>query len=136
MQHTHKDYRVNIDFEEIPDDINWVTVKGKTALLKTVLSNLIDNACKYSDNKTADVIINSNSESCIVSIADTGIGIPQDEIKNVFVPFYRSKNATSYTGSGIGLSICQRIVKVLNGKISVQSEIGAGSTFTVEIPHV
>ncbi len=136
MQHTHKDYRVNIDFEEIPDDINWVTVKGKTALLKTVLSNLIDNACKYSDNKTADVIINSNSESCIVSIADTGIGIPPDEIKNVFVPFYRSKNATSYTGSGIGLSICQRIVKVLNGKISVQSEIGAGSTFTVEIPHV
>ncbi len=136
MQHTHKDYRVNIDFEEIPDDINWVTVKGKTALLKTVLSNLIDNACKYSDNKTADVIINSNSESCIVSITDTGIGIPPDEIKNVFVPFYRSKNATSYTGSGIGLSICQRIVKVLNGKISVQSEIGAGSTFTVEIPHV
>ncbi|MCR9066846.1 MAG: HAMP domain-containing histidine kinase [Cytophagales bacterium] len=136
MQHTHKDYRVNIDFEEIPDDINWVTVKGKTALLKTVLSNLIDNACKYSDNKTADVIINSNSESCIVSITDTGIGIPTDEIKNVFVPFYRSKNATSYTGSGIGLSICQRIVKVLNGKISVQSEIGAGSTFTVEIPHV
>lgn len=136
MQHTHKDYRVNIDFEEIPDDINWVTVKGKTALLKTVLSNLIDNACKYSDNKTADVIINSNSESCFVSITDTGIGIPSDEIKNVFVPFYRSKNATSYTGSGIGLSICQRIVKVLNGKISVQSEIGAGSTFTVEIPHV
>ena len=134
--HTNKDYIVNIDFEEIPEDTNWVTVQGKEALLKTVFSNLIDNACKYSANHQADIRIKANNANCIVSVSDSGIGIPKDELEHIFEPFYRTKNATSYKGSGIGLSICKRIVTLLNGKISLKSELNKGSMFVVVLPHI
>ncbi len=136
MLHTNKNYHIHIDFEEIPEDVNWVTIIAKETLLKTVFSNLIDNACKYSKDHRADVRIKANKDNCIVSVSDSGIGIPKDEIEHVFEPFYRTKNATSYSGSGIGLSICKRIVGMLNGKISIKSELGKGSMFVVVIPHV
>ncbi|MGR3809317.1 sensor histidine kinase [Jiulongibacter sp. NS-SX5] len=134
--HNNPHYQVYIDYEEIPDDIHWVTIKGKMTLLQTVFGNLIDNACKYSEDKRAEVRIKANKSNCIVSVSDRGIGIPAEEIEHVFEPFYRTRNATSYTGSGIGLSICKRIVKILGGKISVKSEVGRGSMFIVVLPHI
>jgi two-component system sensor histidine kinase ArlS len=134
--HVHKNFQINIDYEEIPEDTNWVTIKGKEALLKTVFSNLIDNACKYSDNHQADVRIKANKDNCIISVSDTGIGIPKEELEHIFEPFYRTQNAASYTGSGIGLSICKRIITLLNGKISIKSELNKGSRFVVILPHI
>lgn len=134
--HSHPHYQVNIDYEEIPEDVHWVTVFAKQTLIQTVFGNLIDNACKYSENHRADIRIKANKDNCIVSVSDSGIGIPQEEIENVFQPFYRTKNATQYKGSGIGLSICHRIVKMLDGKISVKSEVGKGSMFVVVLPHI
>ncbi len=132
----HSDYKVNIDFEEIPDDDNWVTVNGNTQLLRTVFYNLIENACKYSKNKQADVRIKFNKANCLIAVSDTGIGIPKNEVEKIFEPFYRTQNAASYHGYGIGLSICKRIVDIHNGKISVRTELGKGSTFVVIIPHI
>lgn len=133
--HLNPNYKIQIDFEDIPEDINWVTINGKEALLKTLFTNLIDNACKYSQNQQADVKIKANNQNCLISVSDTGIGIHSDELEKVFEPFYRTKRATTYKGSGIGLSICKRIVDLHQGKLSIKSEIDVGSLFVVVLPH-
>ena len=94
--HLNPSYVVHIDFEEIPDDIQWVTILGKDDLLKTLCTNLIDNACKYSSTHQADVRIKANNRNCLVSVSDNGIGIPKYELENIFQPFYRTKNAVKF----------------------------------------
>lgn len=136
MAHLNSKYVVQIDFEEIPEDINWVTVFGKSDLLKTLFTNLIDNACKYSPSFQAEIRIKVNNGNCLISVKDDGIGIPKDELENIFQPFYRAKSATKFKGSGIGLSICKRIVDLHSGKISVKSKIDKGSLFIVILPHI
>jgi len=133
--HLNPNFTVHIDFDEIPDDMNWVTVNGKLELLKTLFWNLIDNACKYSKNHQAEIRIKTNKGNCLVFVSDTGIGIPKEELEHVFEPFYRTKNAAAFKGSGIGLSICRRIVDLHRGKVSVKSELNKGSLFVVIIPH-
>lgn len=136
ITHQHSDYQIHIDFEEIPEDDNWVTIAGNKPLLKTVFNNLFDNACKYSSDKLATVKIRFNKSNCIITISDQGIGIPNNEIDKVFEPFYRTKNASSFKGHGIGLSICKRIIDMHKGRIVVKSEVGVGSSFNVILPHI
>jgi len=69
-------------------------------------------------------------------VADTGIGIPKEEIERIFEPFYRTKNAATFKGHGIGLSICKRIADMHKGRIVVKSELHSGSVFSVIIPHL
>ena len=132
----HADYQVVIDFEEIPEDDAMVSVHGNEPLLKTLFTNLFDNACKYSDLHKAEVKITFDKKDCIVSVKDEGIGIPQQEIDRIFEPFYRTQNATTFVGHGIGLSICRRIVDMHNGKIKVQSKVNEGSIFTIILSHL
>ena len=130
------DYNIVIDFDDIPDDDEWVTVNGNEALLLTVFTNLLDNACKYSPEHQAEVKIRSNNKLCIVVVKDNGIGIAKSEISRIFEPFYRTPNASKYRGHGIGLSVCRRIIDMHQGKIEVQSEEGKGSVFEVTLPHL
>jgi two-component system, OmpR family, sensor histidine kinase ArlS len=97
---------------------------------------LIDNACKYSSNKRAEVRIGFSDKNCMVKVIDTGIGIPQEETKRIFEPLYRAKNATTFRGYGIGLSVCRRIIDVHRGVLQVTSKLGQGSTFEVILPHI
>ncbi|KQS31282.1 HAMP domain-containing sensor histidine kinase [Dyadobacter sp. Leaf189] len=132
----HPNYEVIIGYETIPENENETVIKGNEELLKRVFSNLLDNACKYSSNHQAQIIISSNAKSCIVKVKDNGIGISQEDIPHIFSPFFRSSNASGVPGFGIGLSICQRIVELHHGNISVTSELGAGSEFRVQLSHV
>ncbi len=136
LQHQHQNYRISIDFEEIPDDDESVTINGNKSLLRTLFNNLIDNACKYSENNMAVINIRFNKSNCIINVADTGIGISKDDQEKVFEPFFRTKNASNYKGYGIGLSICKRIVDIHGGRIILKSEIGQGSNFNVILPHL
>lgn len=130
------DYKIAVDFEDIPDDDEWVTVNGNEALLLTVFTNLLDNACKYSIDHEAEVKIRFNETQCIVAVKDNGIGVPESELSKIFEPFYRTQNASTYRGHGIGLSVCRRIIDIHQGKIEVQSEVGKGSVFEVTLPHL
>jgi two-component system, OmpR family, sensor histidine kinase ArlS len=136
VMNQNADYQVFIDFDEIPEDDEWVTVNGNESLLKTVFTNLFDNACKYSTDHKAEVMIKFNQKNCIIEVKDNGIGIAQEEISKIFEPFYRTNNATTFKGHGIGLSICRRIIDMHKGRIEAKSELDKGSVFMVQLPHL
>ncbi len=131
-----EDFNVFIDFEEIVEEDENLTVLGNKPLLKTLFTNLFENACKYSANRTAEVRIKFNKVNVIISIRDTGLGISKEDQERVFEPFYRTASAANYKGHGIGLSICKRIADIHKGKIVVRSEVGVGSNFVVVLPHI
>lgn len=133
---TYPDYTILIDYISIPENENDTIIEGNEELLKRVLLNLIDNACKYSSNHTARVLFETNKKDCIIRIVDEGIGISQEDIPYLFDPFYRSSHTSQVPGFGIGLSICHRIVELHHGQITVQSEPGKGSEFKVTLEHV
>lgn len=135
LQSAHPDYQVQIDYDNLPEAETDTLVRGNDALLRRVVLNLLDNACKYSASHQAWVRIGTNPETCRVTVRDEGIGITADEQTRIFEPFYRAGGAQAYEGFGVGLSICQRIVDLHQGTITVASEPGQGSTFTVILPH-
>ncbi|CUS99839.1 sensor histidine kinase [Candidatus Chrysopegis kryptomonas] len=112
-------------------------VSGDEMRLKQLFLNLIDNAIKY--NKIGgEVLISVENKNGFVevSISDTGIGIPDEEINLIFERFYRVDKARSRGGVGLGLSIAKWIVESHNGKIEVESKLGQGSKFKVILPSV
>jgi signal transduction histidine kinase len=124
-------FSIEINFGEGIDDDSKLSILGNELLIKTVLLNLIDNACKYSKTHHADVEIDAVEDDLILRVIDHGIGIPKEDLKLIFQPFYRSKNAFSESGHGIGLSLVEKIVQQHKGKINVSSELEKGSVFTV-----
>lgn len=106
-------------------------------LMKQVFSNLVENAIKYSPEGTKVLISSEEKDGRIViQVADQGPGIPTDELPNIFMKFFRSKNAKSspVKGSGLGLYLAKYFTELHGGRISVESSYGQGSTFTVELP--
>ncbi|MEZ4812460.1 MAG: GAF domain-containing sensor histidine kinase [Caldisericia bacterium] len=102
-----------------------------------VIENLIDNAVKYTINQgVVMVIVDEQNDKISVEIIDNGIGISDDDQKNLFREFFRSKNARKMevNGTGLGLSICKKIVESHKGSISVSSKLGGGTRFKVELP--
>ncbi|GAB3172314.1 sensor histidine kinase [Telluribacter humicola] len=132
----HPEYRIFIDYENIPSDETHTVIQGNEELLKRVILNLIDNACKYSSDNTARILFATDATYCILRVIDSGIGIDSDDLPYIFDPFYRAANARSYSGFGIGLSICQRIIDIHGGTLTVKSKKGQGSTFTVKLRHI
>src|SRR5918999_2011664 len=105
--------------------------------LYQVFLNLLDNAIKYSDpGDRVDVRIAEDPLALTVEVRDTGVGIPEEDLGQLFERFYRvDKDRSRATGgSGLGLAIRRQIVEMHGGDISVESEVGVGSTFTVRIP--
>jgi signal transduction histidine kinase len=108
------------------------------ARLKQVLINLLDNAIKYNREGGAVTVQLDADEQCVtVKVTDTGEGIPTQDLPYIFEKMYRveRRQGRSIEGSGLGLSIVQRIVEQHGGNISVESRVGEGSTFTVTLPQ-
>jgi signal transduction histidine kinase/DNA-binding NarL/FixJ family response regulator len=101
-----------------------------------IVLNLLSNAFKYTLQGEIRVSLKRVGETAEFSVADTGTGIPEDELPRVFQRFHRVKNAVGRTheGTGIGLALVQELVKLHGGSIRAESKPGAGSTFTVSIP--
>jgi PAS domain S-box-containing protein len=112
------------------------TVLVDVDMWEKIVLNLLSNAFKYSEQGYIEVIISQSSSDAIVSVKDTGIGIPEDEVDKIFDRFHRVQNikGRSQEGTGIGLAMVKELVKLHGGTISVDSEVGKGSTFKVCIP--
>jgi signal transduction histidine kinase len=136
LQKHHPSFVVNIDLNQSLDDEKKLTIKGDDQLIKIALSNLIENGCKYSTNQTTDVYIDTSKTGLSVSFTDTGIGIPVNDIGNVFEPFYRGSNTKNIQGHGIGLSMVKGIIKIHDGTIRITSTESSGTTITVDFPTI
>jgi two-component system sensor histidine kinase VicK len=106
--------------------------------LREVITNLFDNAVKYTDIGKITIGITGNADVVQFSITDTGHGIPKADIPHMFQKFYRVDNSATRTigGTGLGLFICRKIVELYGGKIWVESEENKGSTFYINLPRL
>lgn len=105
--------------------------------LKQSVQNLVNNALKYSDgNRWIRISAQQQSDRVSISVEDKGFGIEARELRQIFEPFYRGRQAVAEQihGNGLGLSIVKQIIEAHGGEIKVQSETGKGSRFTIEIP--
>jgi signal transduction histidine kinase len=103
--------------------------------LRRVLDNLLSNAVKYSPGG-GDIVVqlDLDQESAVLQVSDQGLGIPADDLPHIFERFRRARNATEIVGTGLGLSGARQLVEQHAGTISVHSQEGAGSTFTIRLP--
>jgi len=134
IQRHNKNYQVNIILGESLTDSDHLVVLGDEPLIKAALSNIIDNACKYSDNHSVDIQLEHSGQQIELIFTDQGIGISEAELKKVFEPFYRASNALEYQGTGIGLQLVNQIIKTHNGTIRIDSRIGEGTKVIVKLP--
>jgi len=103
--------------------------------LSELLSNLLENACKYTPQGQVLLEILRQNDQILICIRDSGIGIAPEDIPKIFDTFFRASNARETgTGYGIGLYIVQQIIETLQGEIKVESTLGKGSTFLVKLP--
>ncbi|MCJ7535859.1 MAG: HAMP domain-containing histidine kinase, partial [Anaerolineales bacterium] len=128
---SEKNLRLNL---YVPDELP--AIKGDQDKIKQALLNLISNAINYNKpSGTITVSGHSKQDELVISVNDTGQGIRPAEIDHLFDKFYRSQTTEkSVQGTGLGLAICKKIVEAHDGHISVQSEVGIGTTFSVHLP--
>lgn len=125
-----------------PKDHNF-NVYSDSLRLKQIFTNLINNAIKFTKSGTVTVsmnVVKENNETSIIrfEIADTGIGIPKEKFHLLFHNFFQVDDSITrnFGGTGLGLAICKQLVEKLNGEIGVESKVGSGSTFWVQIPFI
>jgi signal transduction histidine kinase len=106
--------------------------------MREVITNLYDNAVKYTPQGKITIGLTGNDQVVQFYIKDTGSGIPREDIPHLFQKFYRVDNSATRTigGTGLGLFICRKIVELYNGRIWVESEAGKGSTFFINVPRL
>ncbi len=106
--------------------------------MREVITNLFDNAVKYTAEGKISIGLTGNNDVVQIYIKDTGPGIPREDIKHLFQKFYRVDSSATRTigGTGLGLFICRKIVELYNGKIWVESDTGQGSTFYINLPRL
>ena len=106
--------------------------------MREVVTNLFDNAVKYTDKGKVSIGLTGNNEVVQFYIRDTGAGIPGEDVGHLFQKFYRVDNSATRTigGTGLGLFICRKIVELYQGRIWVESKLGTGSTFFINLPRM
>lgn len=129
-------HNVDIDFNSFGDNFN---IEGDSVHITNVIYNLIDNAIKYSkDNPAVNITLRDSSDKISISVNDNGVGIPKEDLNKIFSQFYRvpSDNIHNVKGHGLGLNYVKSIIEEHGGKISVDSELGKGSTFSIILPKL
>ncbi len=113
-------------------------VNADSDRLREVITNLFDNAVKYTDEGKIIIGLTGDVKNVQIYIKDTGQGIPEEDIPHLFQKFYRVDNSATRTigGTGLGLFICRKIVELYGGRIWVESKPGSGSTFFINLPRI
>jgi len=120
--------------KHIPDQLPALFTDGEK--LKQILLNLLGNAIKFTEAGTIVVAVHDQGGTVTIDVSDTGIGIPEEALELIFEEFRQADSSSTrrYGGSGLGLSISRHFARLLGGEVTVRSQVGVGSTFTVTIP--
>jgi signal transduction histidine kinase len=128
------DNNIEVDFSNLPEDPERLKMMGNLNLLKLAVTNITNNACKYSDNRKVLLSLSVSSTEIIVSVKDLGIGIPENELKHVFEPFFRASNTLNYSGYGVGLPLSLNIIRLHRGRIIIKTEERTGTEMSIILP--
>lgn len=122
------DSQIRLDYF-VPEDPRKYTIQGNYYLLFVAIGNILKNAIKFSDNGIVNCKLFLHNSTPVISIKDKGIGIGKEDIKNIFQPFYRGSNTFGYAGYGVGLSLADKIFRLHNIDVMVNSELDKGTEF-------
>lgn len=122
----NRSYKIDLYIDDLSDDDRTITVHVKAYLLQTAFVNLMENGCKFSPDHTTHMEVAFSSGQIRISFRDKGVGIPQEDIFQLFTPFYRGSNKNYTSGHGIGLILVDKIITLHGGSIEVDSKVGEG----------
>jgi signal transduction histidine kinase len=126
--------RITVDYTLMPENEEKLRVKGAEHLLVLAFTNIILNACKYSENEEVVLAIASSNAQLVILVKDHGIGIPEDELRYIFDPFFRASNTGSIKGYGIGLPLARNIIRLHQGELRVVSVQHKGTEVRISFP--
>ncbi len=130
------DYNVKFSFDDYPEEEQLIEVFGNTDLLYSALENLLENGCKYSDDRSALAFISFPQKQVEIKISSKGDVIAESDIQNIFQPFFRSGAVQQKPGFGLGLTLTKRIISLHRGTIEVTSDPEQGTTFKISLPSM
>lgn len=134
LEHLNSRNKILFDMDLFPENPLKLKVKGNQQLLHLAFSNIISNGCKYSDFDLVTVSVGASDDYVYIIIRDRGIGIPDNEIKYIYDPFFRASNTTNHEGFGIGLPLTRNIIRMHNGKIVVTSKQNHSTVVQITLP--
>ncbi|HLP12525.1 MAG TPA: ATP-binding protein [Flavobacteriales bacterium] len=123
--------KVIINLNLIPENHEKLKIEGNEQLLHLAINNIVSNGCKYSSFKPVTASIGTTDEKIIIVVKDSGIGIPEEELKYIYDPFFRASNTRNFEGYGIGLPLARNIVRIHKGELQVTSLEGTGTTVQI-----
>lgn len=126
--------KVHIDYSLMPEDEQLLKINGNETLLTLALTNIMLNACKYSDNDDVKVGVGATNQNVIVLVQDKGIGIPASDIQYIYDPFFRASNTGKIKGYGIGLPLARNIIRIHRGELKVSSVVNQGTLVEIHLP--
>ena len=128
--------RLRLHFGELPESARLITTLGVHELIRIAIMNVVHNACKFSGEKKVDLTLSTVGATIHLEIRDEGVGIPAEERNSLFQPFFRASNVITYKGSGIGLSLAQKLIALHGGNLRLTSEIGKGTLAEIDLPSL
>ncbi|MDT3403395.1 HAMP domain-containing sensor histidine kinase [Mucilaginibacter terrae] len=130
------DSNIEVDFSQLPENEELLQTSGNSNLLRLAISNIISNACKYSQNQLVKVKLTVQNKQISITVTDVGIGIPHEDLEHIFEPFYRASNTLAYAGHGVGLPLTLNIIRLHKGTIDIRSKEDSGTEIQVLLPIV
>lgn len=126
--------QLKIRLPDLPEHEDDISVYGNEELLKVALDNIVLNACKYSGNAPVTIELQLEKKQALIIVTDKGIGIPTNEVKYIYDPFFRASNTSRFEGYGIGMPLTRNIMRMHKGSIEVISAENEGTTIKVLLP--
>ncbi|WP_100615982.1 sensor histidine kinase [Confluentibacter citreus] len=134
VEKIYSNTKVHIDFSLLPETSDKLKIMGNSQLLELAISNLLINACKYSDKKDVYVALAVSDTNAIIIIKDHGIGIPKKDMPYIYDPFFRASNVGVHEGYGIGLPLTRNLIKMHDGELIVSSEENVETMVEIKLP--
>ncbi len=135
FQEKYPDQRLELQLTDVfTENSSRIKVIGNNSLLRTALINIIDNACKYSHYQPVQVQVTYLPFWVIIEVTDQGIGIPENQLSDVFLPMMRAENVGTVKGFGLGLTLAEKIVNIHRGVLHIRSVPNQGTTVMIRLP--
>lgn len=126
--------KIHFDTGLLPENSLKLKVIGNEQLLLLAFTNIINNACKYSNHQVVNLSIGASNDKVFIIVKDTGIGIPKEELEFIYNLFYRASNTKNFEGFGIGLPLTRNIIKMHHGEMHISSVENVGTTVQIVFP--